>query len=522
MKRISRRGFLKRVSLGAAGIAGGMAVPAAEHDGQAMPSSRPNILFAMADDWSWPHASAYGTKGLATPAFDRVAREGALFSRTYCAAPQCSPNRAAILTGKPIWQLEEAGTHGSIFPSKFDVYPDLLEAAGYHVGFTGKGWGPGDWKQGGRGRNPSGPEFNDKTLSDVPAAGIGSKDYAANFELFLESKSKERPFCFWFGGHEPHRTYEVGSGLRSGKSLDDVSVPSFLPDTSEVRSDLLDYFLEIEWFDAQLGKMLAILEAQGELDNTMIVVTGDNGMAFPSAKANVYEYGIRVPLAMRWPKRIMSGQRCDGIVSHLDLMPTFLTAAGVDIPTRMEGVSLLEALGPQATNVPWPRDHALAGRERHTHARYDNLGYPSRAIRTSDYLYIHNLKPDRWPAGDPEGYYDIDSSPTKTLMMERRDEFPGPFAQGFGKRPEEELFDIRGDEACTRNLAGEAKHEDTRKTLAARLATLLTEQGDPRVLGYGDVFDSYPRAQGGMRPELGGFAEPGAYNPKYRVDSKKP
>ena len=110
---------------------------------------RPNILFAISDDQSFPYASAYGTAGIQTPAFDRVAEAGVLFYNAFVAAPGCSPSRAAILTGKNIWQIEEAGTHASYFPKKFTVFTDLLEDAGYELGFTGKPWGPGNWKDAG-------------------------------------------------------------------------------------------------------------------------------------------------------------------------------------------------------------------------------------------------------------------------------------------------------------------------------------------------------------------------------------
>ena len=236
-----------------------------------------------------------------TPVFDAVAARGVLFQNVFCAAPQCSPNRAAILTGKNIWQLEEAGTHASYFPRKFPVFTDVLEKGGYRLGYTGKAWGPGNWKDSGWTRNPVGPEFNELKLETVPASGISKTDYAGNFEAFLENRPKEQPFFFWYGSFEPHRVYEEESGQLAGKNLQDALVPPFLPDVPEVRSDLLDYALEIEWFDQQLGKMIDKLKEIGELDNTIIIITADNGMAFPYAKANLQEYGIHVPLAICGP-----------------------------------------------------------------------------------------------------------------------------------------------------------------------------------------------------------------------------
>ncbi|MCG3196853.1 MAG: hypothetical protein GHCLOJNM_01333 [bacterium] len=512
---MQRRQLLK----GATGCAFGMLGTSGELHARgwsATPSRSPNILFAIADDWSWPYASIAGQKAIQTPAFDRVAREGCLFTNAFVSAPQCSPNRASLLTGRYIWQLEEAGTHGSIFPAKFTVFPDLLESTGYHVGYTGKAWGPGDWKAAGRKRNPVGPEFNQAKFESVPADGIGRIDYAANFENFLGEREKGVPFSFWFGCQEPHRKYEEGSGARAGKRIEDVVPPAFLPDDPIVRNDLLDYFIEIEWFDSQLGKMLKRLEAMGELDNTLVVVTSDNGMPFPRAKANLYDAGTHVPLAMRWPAAFKPGEKRDSPGSFVDLAPTFLAAAGLD-PSNdcgMEGRSLLDSQTPPKRHLEGLGEYVLMGRERHSHARFDNLGYPARAIRTASHLFISNLKEDRWPAGDPEGYHDIDDSPTKRLLVGNKDKQATLFELACGKRPRAELYDLASDPECLKNLAEDPKHADLRHTLSMTLNNALELQGDPRTSGRGEIFDSYPR-MGVTRPELGGFSEQGAYNPKY-------
>ncbi len=507
MRTTSRRRFFNECSAAMAVAASSVATRVHAQD------RRPNILFAIADDWSWPHASAYGAKGVDTPAFDRIAAEGCLFSSAFTAAPQCSPNRAATLTGRHIWQIEEAGTHGSIFPKKHPVFTDLLEGAGYHVGYTGKPWGPGDWKRGGWPRNPAGPEYNKRRPKSVPAKGIRRTDYADNFADFLEDRPKSAPFCFWYGASEPHRSYERGSGVKAGKRLADVAVPGFLPDDPEVRGDILDYFLEVEWFDTQLGRMLEQLEALGELDNTLVVATGDNGMPFPRAKANLYEFGTRVPLAIRWPERIRPGRTTDALFGFIDFAPTFLEAAGLEPPPEMTGKSFAKFLASDGTASP--HEFVQTGRERHTHARFDNLGYPCRALRSADYLYIRNMKPDRWPAGDPEAYHDIDGSPSKTLLLENTERYGSFLELAVGKRPGDELFNIKTDPDCLHNLAADPEHRTALDALRTELDTLLTGQGDPRMLGTGDIFESYPRVSS-MRPQLGGFAERGEYNPKYR------
>lgn len=478
---------------------------------QAPPVRHPNILIAIADDWSWPDASIAGTPGIQTPNFDRVAREGVLFTNAFCAAPQCSPNRAALLTGRHIWQLEEAGTHSSLFPTKFEVLPDRLEQAGYFVGFTGKGWGPGAWKESGRPRNPAGPEYNRRRFPKVPWSGIHPVDYAGNFESFLEQRTNGAPFCFWYGGHEPHRKYEVDSGRKSGKKLEDVKVPAYLPDDLVVRGDLLDYFLEVEWFDEQLGKMLRQLEAIGELDNTIVIVTGDNGLSFPHAKANVYERGVHVPLAIRWGQCVQPGRTVPDLISFVDFAPTLLEAAGLTPGPAITGTSFLPLLTQAASG---PNRYVFFGRERHSHARFDNMGYPARAIRTPDYLYIENLKPDRWPAGDPEQYYDIDDSPAKSFMQANAAQYPALFAASFGKRPPRELYAVQDDPDCIKNLAESPDVAAIEATLHKTLTETLTRQRDPRALGNGDVFDTYPRF-GGMRPELGGFAKAGVANTDF-------
>lgn len=497
---------------------------------------RPNILFVISDDQAFPYASAYGTSGVNTPAFDKVARDGILFNNAFAAAPQCSPSRAAILTGKNIWQLEEAGTHSSYFPKKFQVFTNLLEATGYKIGYTGKAWSPGNWKEAGWKRNPVGPEFNDKKL-EPPTAYISKIDYAANFQDFYDQKEKDEPFFFWLGANEPHRRYEEGSGIKYGKNIEEAYVPAFLPSVPIVQSDIEDYAFEIEWFDKQLQKVIDYLRSKGELENTLIVVTSDNGMPFPSAKANLMEYGTHVPLAISWPAKISGGRVSDEMVSLIDMAPTFLEVAGIEKVPAMTGISLVPVLFADKNEKNIHRSYVLTGRERHSHARPDNLGFPSRAIRTQQFLYILNDKPDRWPAGDPPllnpdketeekipsrgfkpigmGYNDIDDpSPTKELMLKEKEKWPLLFASGFEKRPADQLYDIQKDPACMHNLVDDIKYDSVKKVLKSSLTRLLLRQGDPRSLGTGDIFESYPRF--GLMRDFPGFKEQGKYNPAFK------
>ena len=467
-------GISKRVCGFAFALAGGLttgAAPAAEAD-------RPNILFALADDWSWPHAGVYGDPVVRTPVFNRVAGEGVLFTRVCSAAPTCSASRAAILTGQAPHRLEEGANLWGILPKRYPVYPDLLEKAGYSVGFMGKGWGPGSLEGSGRTRNPAGPAFK-------------------SFAEFLKTVPPDRPFCFWYGSRDPHRPYVQGSGSKAGKDPAKVRVPPFLPDTPEVRSDILDYYFAVERYDRDVGALLQLLRETGRLDNTIVVMTGDNGWPFPRAKANLYDAGTRQPLAVRWPAKVKAGRRVDDFISFTDFAPTFLEAAGLKPLPEMTGRSFMDILrGEQATG----RDHLFVERERHANVRRGDLSYPSRAIRTGEFLYIRNFRADRWPAGDPEQYVavgpfgDVDNSPSKEVILARRDEGPMKryFELAFAKRPAEELYDVAKDPDELTNVADKPDYAAAKRKLRAELERWMRETGDPRATADDDRWDKFP------------------------------
>lgn len=439
---------------------------------------RPNILIAMADDWGWPHAGAYGDPVVKTPEFDRLAADGVLFRNAYCASPSCTPSRGAILTGQAVHRLEQGANLWSFLPDKFTVFPDLLERAGYAIGLQGKGWGPGSLDGTGRTRNPAGPNFK-------------------SFEQFLKTVGNDQPFYFWYGSQDPHRPYDLGSGIKSGIDAGRVSVPPFLPDTPEVRSDICDYYFEVQRFDRQVAELVQTLRDSGKLDNTLIIVTSDNGMPFPRCKANLYGMGTHQPLAMWWPATIQGGRTVDGFVSLTDLAPTILEAAGLEPPAEMTGRSLFDFATGNATQ---PRERVFVERERHANVRAGDLSYPSRAIRTRDFLLIHNLRPDRWPAGDPEmwkavgPFGDIDGGPTKDLILARRDS-PAVqtfFASACAKRPEYELYDLAKDPWELNNVAAKPEYAAVREGLGAALRQWMIDTGDPRTQDEDDPFDRYP------------------------------
>jgi N-sulfoglucosamine sulfohydrolase len=436
---------------------------------------RPNILFCIADDWS-RHAGALGDKAVRTPNIDRLAKQGIIFKNAFCAAPSCTPSRAAMLTGRYPHELEQGGNLWSFLPAKYKVFPDLLEENGYAIGHARKGWGPGNFRAGGRDRNPAGPNFR-------------------NFEVFLAQRPAEKPFFFWFGSQDPHRPYEKGAGKRAGLDPAKVEVPKCWPDTPEIREDILDYYYEVERFDRDIGELLQQLESRGLLANTIIFVTSDNGMPFPRAKANLYDAGSHLPLIVSFPAKFKPAT-VESFVSLADLAPTILELAGLQPLPEMSArifVPLLNGLSQPG------RDHVFIERERHANVRAGDLSYPSRAIRTGEYLYIRNLRAERWPAGDPQmhkavgPYGDCDNSPSKSFLIENNDTpaLAQYFNLAFAKRPAEELYHIPSDPAQTNNVVNSPNHTIAKTRLAKTLDTWMRQTKDPRVDPGNDLWSTY-------------------------------
>jgi uncharacterized sulfatase len=498
--------------------------------------SRPNILFAISDDQSFAHTGFVGCSFVRTPAFDKVAKEGVYFSNCYAGSPGCAPSRSSIVTGRYPWQNEQSGQHASSWMKKYVPFVDLLAANGYYTGKTGKGVAPFQYarteadslwrKTDAAGIDRSNIHYKKGSKGDERfAEGIGTVNYFENFKYFIEHRPKEKPFFFWYGATEPHRDYEKDSWKRSGKKTEDALVPGFLPENGIIRGDLLDYAVEIEWFDLHLQRMLDYLKGIGELGNTIVIVTSDNGMPFPRAKANCFEYGVHVPLAIRYPEKFPGGRIVDDPVSFVDLAPTILELTGTPEKGMLpiSGKSIRQILqSHQQGAVDQERKYVYAGRERHSSSRYKNRGYPQRAVRSKEYLLIWNQRPERWPAGAPQrikpgtpdellpmygidengmhhsdwAFTDIDASPSKSFIVENyRDKAMQPYFEwATGKRPEYELYRITEDPFCLDNLAGEREYGTVKEELKKALLNELKKTNDPRVTGPDpEVFDSYLR-----------------------------
>lgn len=504
-------------------------------------AERPNILFCFADDWG-RYASAYAKIDgkpspndiVKTPHIDRIARDGVLFRNAFVNAPSCTPCRSSLLSGRYFFNTGRGAILvGAVWDSNIPSWPLLLKNAGYHVGETYKVWSPGTPNDApfGAGQfayEKAGGQYNNfsenvtKMVRDgMPAEDAKQKLYAevtGNFDAFLAARSKDQPFCYWFGPTLVHRLWEKGSGKALwGIEPDSLQgkLPKFLPDVPEVREDFADYLGEIQAFDAGVGLLLKRLEETGELDNTLVVVSGDHGApGFPGGKCNLYDFGVAVTLAVRCPGH-PGGRVVDDFVNLMDLAPTFLEAAGTDLPAGMNGRSLVTILKSEKSGLVDPnRTWNISGRERHVgSAREENRPYPQRCLRTKDYLYIRNFAPDRWPLGSPlsvtetsapeadalanntrVAFADMDASPTKAWLVAHRNDpaWKWHYDYAFGKRPAEELYDLRRDPDQTKNVAADPAYATTKTELGERLIKTLTEVGDPRITGDGQTFERPP------------------------------
>lgn len=511
-------------------------------------SQRPNIVFAFADDWG-RYASAYArlepggpSDIVSTPHFDRVATEGVLFTNAFVNAPSCTPCRSSLLSGQYFWRTGlGAILQGAVWDSQIPSYPLILQQAGYHIGHTYKVWSPGTPANAPYGGAATayvkrGGKFNgfSQFVSNQPDVDAGRQqlleEVRGNFTDFLEDAEPGQPFCYWWGPTNCHRKWVQGSGKKLwGLEPDQLQgrLPRFLPDEPIVREDMADYLGEVQAFDAGLGVLLDELEKRGQLDNTLVVVSGDHGVpGFPNGKCNLYDFGTHVALAVRWPKQVPGQRVVRDFVCLPDLAATFVEAASQAVPQVMTGKSLMPILTSDQAGVVDPeRDAVITGRERHVAGvRPDWLPYPQRAIRTKNFLYIRNFKPDRWPMGVAPGYGvppgsmpafevlrentfaafgDMDASPTKAwvaLNCEHDPEKRKFFDVAFGQRPEFELYDLKVDLDQAYNVANEERYAEIQADLDARLMQTLRDSGDPRVIGDGTAFDKSPFADPWQNP----------------------
>lgn len=528
----------------------------------------PNILFFFADDWG-RYASIYaqvnGPGGIndcvRTPNFDAVAKQGVLFRNAHVNAPSCTPCRSSLLSGQYFWRTGRGAIlRGAVWDASIPAYPLLLRDAGYNLGKSYKVWSPGspaDAPYGGQqyAFQKAGGRFNQfsENVTKLVASGVALDaakeemyhEIRQNFKDFLAAREPGKPFCFWFGPTNVHRTWIKGSGQKLW-NIDPESLtgklPPFLPDVPEVREDLADYFGEIAAWDAGIGVLLAELEESGERENTLIVISGDHGApGFPHGKCNLYGFGTGVSLAISGPG-VRGGRVVDDFVNLTDLAPTYLEAAGLAIPEVMTGRSLWPILKSEKSGQVDPqRTWVVTGRERHVEiARADYTPYPQRSLRTAAHALIINFRPDRWPLGDPYGldsqspptaeeitnttrvtHPDEDASPTKAWLVGQRNSpmWKSHYEWVYGKRPKYELYDLKLDPHETKNVADDPAYAAIKSSMEKQLIDELVRTGDPRMIDDGKYFETPPLA--GPLQDEAAFWNRGQQNRSPRVPASR-
>lgn len=453
------------------------------HDARAEAARRPNIVMIISDDHGIGDIGAYGARRVKTPNIDALARDGLLFRNAFATTSSCSPSRATILTGRMnhntgMYGLEHEESHFSTFDDVQSL-PGLLKTGGYRTARVGKYHVA-----------PKSVFAFDEVLSDGRANQTVSlsrspMEMVEKTRAFV-TRDPGQPFFLYFATDDPHRAFpfDIGDHPNSfGNRKDgypgivetpykpsEVEVPAFLPDTPAVREELAQYYQSIGRLDQGVGKLVALLKATGQYDNTVILYLTDNGIAFPGAKTTLYDPGVHVPLIMRLPQGRDRGRVTDAMVSLADLTPTLLDMVGVTRDgAAMDGRSFTAVLD----------DPAVGGWDEvfGTHTFHEvQMYYPMRSIRTRHYKLIYNIAHElTFPFAEDLLY-------ASTWIAARRDpekRFGPRSIEQFLHRPLLELYDLQADPGETRNLADDPAHAAIRDALVEKLKAFQKRTDDP-------------------------------------------
>jgi N-sulfoglucosamine sulfohydrolase len=359
------------------------------------PADTPNFVFVIADDLNWNDIGCYGNPKIQTPNIDRLARQGVRFTNMYLTASSCSPSRTSILSGRYPHNAGSPELHTAL-PRHLPILPEILRQQGYYTALAGK------WHEG-----PSTRRAYDTLLVDRAANGEGGEE---QWISLMQARPKNKPFFFWLAAIDAHRPWSAHQYGHRHNPDTDVVIPPSLLDTPETRKDLAAYYDEIARLDYYIGQLEVELTRQGIIDNTVFVFMSDNGSAFPGSKTRVNDSGMKSPFIIKWPKGIAKrGVTSDGLVSSIDIAPMLLHLAGIPAPATMQGRSFDQLL--QKPSTPF-RKYVFSEHNWHDYAAYE------RSVRTKDYLYLINKRPEL----DNAGSIDVNQSPSAEALKTARRE----------------------------------------------------------------------------------------------------
>ncbi len=413
-------------------------------------AKQPNLLFIIADDCTHRDIGCYGGQAL-TPNIDQLAKEGMRFTQCFQAAPMCSPTRHNIYTG--------------LYPVKSGAYPNhtfvkdgtksvvhYLKPHGYRVALSGK------------------KHIAPQDVFPFEMSGVkNNPDMDAVEELFVQSKDAGTPFCLFACSNEPHEPYTMGDP--SKYDADKITLPANFVDTPETRAEYVKYLAEISYYDWQVGECLRLLEKHGHADNTLVLVVSEQGSSFPFAKWTCYDAGLQSALIARWPGKIAADTTSNAMVEYVDVLPTFLHAAGVKRPDVLDGRSFLPVLTGKETHH---KDFVFGlMTTRGILNGSDHFGI--RSVRSGKYKYIVNLTPEVAFSNVA-----MKDAPFRSWQAKAAagDAAAAEIVRRFQHRPAEELYDVTTDKLEWKNLADDPKLADIKAELKNQLAMWMTAQGD--------------------------------------------
>jgi len=454
-------------------------------------AAKPNIVFILSDDQSYPFLGCYGRKEMKTPTLDNFAAQGMKFSRMFTSAPQCVPSRATLMTGRsPV--ACRISRFSSPLPREETTFPELLRTqAGYFVGVCGRSYHLDGSHNASASEKVVFDTYGMNTFKDrFNYLDASSQDHIEErMNEFFDQRPKDRPYFLWVNYNDPHYPWDTGKNPPDPST---VEVPGYLPDLPGVRKDLSLHEGEIEHLDALTKMVLDIIKTRAGLENTLFIFMGDNGMALPSGKGSLHDPGLNVPLLVWWSGVVKPGTDSNALLSGEDLAPTCLEAAGVAVPKRITGISFLPVL--LGRTFPNERQYIFGERGPHGDATFDiksttaQVDY-SRCVRSSHYKLIYNVTPNL-------RYVPVDSCGAPSWKEITRAHEQHQLASEFealyftSPRPIYELYDLQQDPNELKNLYGLQGTEDVTRELKTALQAKMVMDYDYLPLTHPEGKDS--------------------------------
>ncbi len=454
----------------------------------ALGADRPNLLLFLADDMTYTDLGCYGNPDVKTPHLDQLAAEGVRFTRCYNTAPTCSPLRQSLYTGLYPVRNGAHPNHSRVYDGVKSL-PHFLEPLGYRTAIVGKRHEapasafPFEMLGGSHGDGGKTPDGEDLPLEKA--------------RQFI-TRDSQQPWCLVVASNQPHTPWNRGDA--TAYPPHDLSVPSFLVDTPELRQGLSNYYAEITYMDNQVGEVISFLKDENLDDDTVVLWLSEQGSQLPFGKWTCYDTGVHAAAIARWPSKVKANVTSDALLSYVDVVPTFVELAGGDpAALKLDGRSFVRVLNGETKS-----HHEVVFSTNTTRGIYH--GSEAFAIRSATdgrWMYIRNLHSNETFSNSVTFKNDIFAS-WRTVDSN----FARARVQNYLRRPAEELFDLKNDPWCLNNLAGEKNSSEVQAKLSQQMDRWMKQQGD-----QGDATE---RQANERQPKLKPWSKGGAYSAQVR------